>query len=198
MRSIITTSPRTLFFNAALLTLVACDDHSVEPLDGQRGVLDHGDMAGTYEGTVQGPGGTAIQVGEAALTVDQTGDSISGNMIVAAEFTEGNDTISLVFESTYTGVVRSESYPGVVLLLENPVCGGTTEFSGLYAAEHSALTLAGEYALQEEDGCETVTTLDLTVFVREDARMRMVAWRRFRGRVTERPPAAASFAGGRR
>ena len=167
MRTFITTSPRTLIFISSLLTLVACDDHSVAPLDGQRGVLDYGDMAGTYEGTVQGPGGTAIQVGEAALTVNQIGDSIFGDMIVAAQFTEGTDTISLVFESTYTGVVKPEGYPSVVLLLENPVCGGTTEFSGLYTAEHSALTLVADYVLQEDDGCETVTTLDLTVFVRK-------------------------------
>ncbi len=167
MRTFITSSSRTLVFISALLTLVACDDRSVAPLDGQRGVPDYGDMAGTYEGTVQGPGGTAIQVGEAALTVDQTGDSISGDMIVAAQFTEGADTFSLVFESTYTGVVKLEGYPSVVLLLENPVCGGTTEFSGLYTAEHSALTLVGDYVLREDDGCETVTTLDLTVFVRK-------------------------------
>ena len=158
---------RTFIFISSLLTLVACDDHSVASLDGQHGVPDYGDMAGTYEGTVQGPGGTAIQVGEAALTVDQTGDNISGNMIVAAEFTEGTDTISLAFESTYTGVVGLGGYPSVVLLLENPVCGGTTEFSGLYTAEHSTLTLVGDYVLQEADGCETVTTLDLTVFVRK-------------------------------
>ena len=168
MRKFFATSPRIHILNAAFLALAACDDPSVASLDDRRDALDNDDMAGTYEGTVQGPGGSLSASGEAALTVDQAGDSISGDMLIAAQFTVGDETISLVFGSTYTGVAMREGYPNVVLHLANPVCGGTTEFGGQYSAEHSSLTLAGEYVHKEADGCSTVATLDLAVSVRKE------------------------------
>ena len=168
MRSFIAISPRTPIIIASLLTLAACDDDSVAPPDYDRSVGDYGNMAGSYEGTVQGPGGSVSHAGEAALTVNQTGDSISGEMMLDAQFTEGAETISVEFNFTYTGVVIQESaYPNVALLLENAVCGGTTEFTGTYTTDDLSFVLLGEYVLKEGDDCTPVTTLDLAVSVQK-------------------------------
>ena len=145
MRTFIAISPGTPILIAALLTQVACNDHSVKPPDYEPRAGDYSELAGTYEGTVQGPGGSVSHVGEAVLTVNQAGDSISGDMILDAQFIEGTDTISLTFQSTYTGVVTQGAYPDVVLLLRNPVCDGTTEFRGMYTVADASLTIVGEY-----------------------------------------------------
>ena len=165
MRSFIAISPRTPIHIAALLTVVACHDYPLEPPDYQPCVGTQAQLAGTYEGTVQGPGGLVSQVGEAVLTVNQAGDSISGDLILDAQFTEGPNTISVAFQSTYTGVVTQGAYPEVVLLLKNPVCGGNTEFRGMYTVDNASLKLVGEYVLRDANGCSPITTLDLAVSV---------------------------------
>lgn len=142
-----------------LLAGVSCDD----PVTGPRGtIVDPMAIAGSYEGTVQKPGISLAQAGSAELVVNQTEDGIAGRMRLDAEFGEGTETISLHVNATYTGeVVRQATAHTIRLRLANPDCGGITEFTGTYSAEH--LTLSGQYILKEADGCRTVATLDLTV-----------------------------------
>ena len=69
---------------------------------------------------VQKPGGTVDQTGVASLTVNQVGDSILGQMTLAAQFTDGDETISLDFASSYTGVLAHEDHTAVALTLQIP------------------------------------------------------------------------------
>ena len=123
---------RTLVFIGSLLTFVACGDHSVQPLADTAPDWGFGDIAGAYEGTVQGPGTALANAGEAALTIEQTEDGIAGVMNLVGEFGEDPETVAFSFGSVFTGVVTLDLQPQVTLFVENPVCGGTTEFSGAY------------------------------------------------------------------
>lgn len=156
---------RALVFIASLLTFVACDDLPVDPPTKATPDWDFGDIAGTYEGTVQGPGSALADAGEAMLTVEPTEEGIAGVMTLVAEFGEGPEAVSFAFESVYTGVVTHEFQPHVTLFLQNPDCGGITEFSGTYAPPDSSLDLVGRYVHKDPDGCETIATLDLNVSV---------------------------------
>lgn len=159
MRSSIATS----FLGMFILIAAACDESVIVPREHRPSPTDHTEIAGTYEGTVQQPGTSLTQAGSAALIVNQTaGGGISGDMILEARFSDGTETISLAVNSTYTGDVFQEGTTRFVQLrLDNPVCGGTTEFTGTYGNEH--FTLSGQYVLKDADGCRTITTLDLVV-----------------------------------
>ena len=156
---------RALVFIGSLLTVVACDNHAVDPPTNTAPAWDFGDLTGSYEGTVQGPGDALGDAGEAVLTIEQAEEGIAGVMILVAEFGEGPEAVSFEFGSAYTGVVTHELQPHVTLFLENPNCGGITEFGGTYAPSESSLDLAGRYVHRNADGCETIATLDLTVSV---------------------------------
>ena len=149
-----------------LLAGVACDDPVTAPRGSAPTLVAFSEIAGSYEGTVQKPGASLTQAGIAELIVDQIdGNGIAGDMILEAQFSEG-ETISV--RGTYTGEVgRGRTTHTVRLRLPNPVCGGTTEFTGTYASEH--FTLSGQYVLKEADGCRTIATLDLTVSVDKSA-----------------------------
>lgn len=158
-------SPMTLLSLASLLAVLACDEKNVvDPYGYWPPLADYGDMTGTYEGTVQGPGGSLSQSGTVALAVEQTGNTISGNMSLEAVFGTGGDAIELSFTSTYTGSVDEIHNPHVILDVENPTCGGTTRFTGGYAGEDMTLTLAGRYVHRGDD-CSSLAVLNLGIAV---------------------------------
>lgn len=146
---------------------MACDDNPVKPHDYSPKVGDYADMAGTYEGTAQGLGSSVSEAGEAGLTVHRVGENISGEMTLAVEFGEGPDAISVAFQSAYAGTVTPRAQPYLVLRLDNPVCGGTTEFRGTYSAVGASLQLAGQYVHREADGCSAIAAIDLAISVRK-------------------------------
>lgn len=158
MRTI--TSLRALVRMGALLTVAACGDVPVEPR--QTTPWIDTDVAGDYQGMV-GSGSSLTGDGEVAITIEQDGNSLSGDMSVVAEFGQAGETVSLAFSSTYTGTV-TQGYPvQVALLLDNPVCGGTTEFTGTYSMP--SLHLTGQYVHKDPEGCEPVATIDLSILV---------------------------------
>ena len=154
MRSSIAT---TFLGLSILLAGVACDDPVTGPQASAPTIFS--EIAGPYVGTVQKPGASLTQAGTAELMVNQTeGNGIAGDMVLEAQFSE-DETISV--HGTYTGEVRNTH--NVWLRLADPVCGGTTEFTGTYADDH--FTLSGQYVLKEADGCRTIATLDLNISV---------------------------------
>ena len=163
MRHFIFISPRTVISVASLLTLLACNDHLIDPPDYRPVVSDYDDMVGHYEGTVQGPGSSMSEAGKAELDVRQAGKVISGEMLLDASFGAGNDVIELSFVSSYEGTVDAVGNPHVILFLNNPECGGTTKFTGGFTGEET-LTLAGRY-VHKGDDCNPVATLDLGIAV---------------------------------
>ena len=164
MRHFTFISPRTVISVASLLTLLACNDHLIDPPDYRPVVSDYDDMVGHYEGTVQGPGSSLNQAGTAELDVRQAGHVISGEMLLDASFGAGNDVIELSFMSSYQGTVDAVGNPHVILFLDNPNCGGTTKFTGGYTGEELTLTLAGRY-VHKGDDCNPIATLDLGIAV---------------------------------
>jgi len=161
MRHRTVTCYRALVFIGSLLTFVACDDLPANPPTNTAPAWDLGDIAGTYEGTFQGPGNGVSDAGEAVLTIERTEDGIAGAMILDGEFGEGPEAVSFA----YTGVVTHELQPHVTLFLENPDCGGITEFGGTYSPSALSLDLTGRYIHRDPDGCEAIATLDLSVAV---------------------------------
>lgn len=164
MRHFTFTSARTVISVASLLTVLACDDHPVDPPDYRPVLSDYDNMIGHYEGTVQGPGSSLNQAGTAELDVRQAGTAISGEMLLDARFGSGNDVIEVSFVSSYEGTVDADGNPHVILFLDNPRCGGTTKFTGGYTGEELTLTLAGRYVHRGDD-CNPIATLDLGIAV---------------------------------
>ena len=125
-------------------------------------------MLGTYHGTIQAAGGP-VNAGYAVLTVEEAGDGIAGNLYVSAEWIQDGDTIILGFQSTYTGHLSLHGHPNVMLLLDNPVCGGITKFEGSYSPANSSIEVSGSYVQRDADGCAKIATFDVTISVRRTA-----------------------------
>ena len=164
MRHLTFIFPRTVISAAALATLLACDNNPIDPPDYRTGVSDYDDIAGHYEGTIQGPESSMNQAGTAELDVRQTGNVISGEMLLDATFGSGSDAIEVSFVSSYDGTVDPVGDPHVILFLDNPDCGGTTKFTGGYAGDEMTLSLAGRYVHRGND-CSPIATLDLGIAV---------------------------------
>lgn len=170
MRHPTATRFRILFLFSIPAIFTACGDQPSEPQQdgGPPRLLSADDMLGTYHGTVQATGGPA-DAGYAELTVEVAGDGIAGDLYVSAEWIQDGDTIILGFRSTYTGHLSLHGHPNLMLLLDNPVCGGTTRFEGSYSPATSSIEVAGWYVQREADGCATIATIDLTISVRKTA-----------------------------
>ncbi len=164
--SIATTFLRLFILIAGVAGVVACDDPVTGPPAATPTLVAFSEIAGSYEGTVQKAGISLTQAGTAELVVNLTDDNgIAGDMVLEAQFSE-DETISV--HGTYTGEVDRGRTPHTIWLrLADPVCGGTTGFSGTYADGH--FTLSGQYVLKEADGCRAIATLDLNVSMDKSA-----------------------------
>ena len=157
-----------VFVGSVLLTFAACDDPpATGPINYASPAWEAGDLAGTYAGMVQGPGGAVGDAGEAVLVIEETEEGIAGTMVLVAEFGESAEAVSLSFAAAYIGVVTHELQPHVTLFVENPDCEGVTEFTGTYSPSNSSITLGATYVHKSSDGCETIATVDLSVSVRK-------------------------------
>lgn len=170
MRSHTATRFRALFLLGLAAVFTACGDQPSEPQrrGGTPGLPSVGDMLGTYYGTVQAAGGPA-DAGHAVLTVEKAGDRIAGDLHVSAEWIQDGDTIVLDIQSTYTGHLSLHGDPHVMLLLDNPACGGTTRLEGGYSPADSSIEVTGSYVQRDAEGCARIATFDLTISVRKAA-----------------------------
>ncbi|MDE2763936.1 MAG: hypothetical protein OXQ94_17855 [Gemmatimonadota bacterium] len=170
MRHYTATRFRPLFLLSLPAIFTACGDQPSEPQPhgGPPGLLSVDDMLGTYHGTVQAAGEPG-NAGYAGLTVEKAGDGIAGDLNVSAEWIQDGDTIILDIRSTYTGHLSLHGHPNLTLLLDNPVCGGTTRFEGSYSPASSSIEVAGWYVQRDADGCAKIATFDLTISVRKTA-----------------------------
>jgi len=164
---------RALFLVGLPAIFAACGDQPSEPQQhgGPLGLPGVEDMLGTYHGTVQAARGPA-DAGHAGITVENAGDGIAGDGIagdlyVSAEWIQDGDTIVLGFQSTYTGYWSPHGHPNLTLILDDPVCGGTTRFEGSYSPANSSIEVAGRYVQRNADGCVRIATFDLTISVRK-------------------------------
>jgi len=170
MRHHTATRFRILFLLGLPAIFTACGEQPSAPQQhgGSPRLLSVDDMLGTYHGTVHAAGGPA-DVGYAGLTVEKAGDGIAGDLNVSAEWIQDGDTIIIGFQSTYTGHLSLHGQPHVMLLLDNPVCGGITKFEGDYSPASSSIEVAGSYVQRDADGCAKIATIDLTISVRKTA-----------------------------
>ncbi len=148
---------RSMLTIGILVIWVACD--STKP-------ATYEDVAGIYDGTVEGSGGILKVTGNSNVTVVQAEDSIGGDIILDLKITGIRDS-TMTVKTTFTGSVAQGTDPHAVLIVTNPQCGGASEFEGGYTSATSSIALTGQYALKEPSlGCRTVATFDIMMSAR--------------------------------
>lgn len=111
-------------------------------------------IADTYVGTLSGVTEGVALAADFALTISQSGGSLSGTWALDGILTDGVDVIGVAGTGTITGTIASGNNPSVNLTIREGICPNyQAQFSGAYDSANQRLTITGPIDVLDPDDC---------------------------------------------